>query len=163
MTDPSRPASRRLLVAKATFAAALLTDVIVLRSWLGASVAIAAGIGMLMLSSPRRSSAGVPDEAARGRSALITACIEVSDRVESAALREQLMDALADAGVTAVDVPEGDYFDPSCHRAVGRIHTPDRHCHNRVATTERTGFMDRDRRLRCPDVLVFNADGGARQ
>ena len=83
--------------------------------------------------------------------------------VDSDALREQLVDALADAGVTPVDVPAGEPFDSSRHHAIGRLDTADPARHNLVARTERSGFVDRGKRLRYPDVVVFSANGRARR
>jgi hypothetical protein len=95
----------------------------------------------------------------RDRSVLVTACMQVSDLVASDALREQLTDALAEAGVTSIDVPVGEQFDSSRHHAVGMVKTSDKTRHNLVAKTERAGYFDRGRRLRYPDVLVFSAEG----
>ena len=80
----------------------------------------------------------------------------------SEALREQLLDALATVGVTPIDASIGEEFDSSRHHAVGRVVTNDPGSHNRVAGTERYGYVDRGKRLRYPDVLVFNANGGAK-
>jgi hypothetical protein len=76
--------------------------------------------------------------------------------------REQLLDALAEAGVTPVEIPAGERFDSSEHRAVGQVGTSDPRRHNLVAKTERAGYLDRGRRLRYPDVVVFNAEGSSR-
>ena len=89
--------------------------------------------------------------------------MEVSDTVSSDALREQLVDVLAEAGVTRIEVAGGERFDSSRHRAVGRVGTSDDTSHNRVAKTTRPGYVDRGKRLRYPEVLVFNADGGSKQ
>ena len=95
----------------------------------------------------------------RQRAALVSACVDVSD-VVSGALREQLVDALAEAGVTSVQVAAGEPFDSSRHHAVGRVDTSDPAHDNLVAETQRTGYIDRGKRLRYPDVVVFKADGG---
>jgi len=93
----------------------------------------------------------------RDRAILIKACIEVADLLDSDALREQLLDALAEIGVRPVVVAPGEPFDSSRHRAVGRLPTPDAESHNLVVGTERAGFFDHGRRLRWPDVVVFDA------
>jgi hypothetical protein len=129
--------------------------------WAGAGVLLLVGAAFaLLLVRSRASTRSHPLE--RERLALIRACIEVSDVVPSDALREQLVDALANAGVTAVQVAAGERFDSSRHHAVGRVESHDRAAHNRVAKMERPGYVDHGRRLRYPDVLVFNADGGVK-
>lgn len=97
------------------------------------------------------------DGAARDRAILITACIEVGDVVDSDAVRERLLDALDEVGVRPVVVAAGEPFDSSRHRAVGTASTPDAASHNLVAGTERAGFSDHGRRLRWPDVVVFDS------
>lgn len=97
------------------------------------------------------------DHAERDRATLIKACLEVSDLLDSDALREQILDALGEIGVRPVVVAAGEPFDSSRHRAVGTVPTADAAFHNLVAGTERAGFSDHERRLRWPDVLVFDA------
>jgi hypothetical protein len=117
-------------------------------------LAIAAALVVLLLVA----GSGTRDrDGGRDRAVLIKACIEVGDLLESDALREQLLDALAEVGVRPVVIAAGKPFDSSCHRAVGRVFTADASAHNLIAGTERPGFSDHGRRLRWPDVLVFDA------
>lgn len=96
---------------------------------------------------------------ARERAILATACIEVSDLVDSAALQEQLLDALKASGVSPVEAGVGEPFDSSRHKAVGTIPTTDRGNDNTVAETQRPGYVDRGKRVRYPEVLVFKWTG----
>jgi hypothetical protein len=135
--------------------------------WTGVAVLLGAGLAAAVLWARRRDAErgnaeqalGVTnDAAARERAVLVRACVQASDTVPSDALREQLLDALSEAGVTPVDVAAGEQFDSARHRAVGRVATTDRSRDNLVAKIERAGYLDHGRRLRTPDVLVFNAD-----
>jgi hypothetical protein len=125
--------------------------------WVGVAVMLTLGVG-LAVQLMRRLGTEPPRDG--DRAALVRACMDVSDAVPSPALREQLVDALAEVGVVPVEVAAGERFDSSRHRAVGRVRTSDRACHDLVAKTERAGYLDRGKRLRYPEVLVFNADGG---
>jgi hypothetical protein len=88
------------------------------------------------------------------RSALVSALVELSDLVDSAALREKASRALVEAGVTSMEAT-GERFNPSRHRAVSRIPAPDGSRHAQVAETERPGYSDRGRVIRPPEVLVY--------
>jgi hypothetical protein len=125
-------------------------------AWLGAAVLLLAGVA-LSLRAWWWASARVA-AAQRDRSVLVEACVEVSDVVPSAALCEQLVDALAAAGVTQIEVAADEPFDASRHRAVGRAGTCDGAAENLVARTERPGYVDRGRRLRYPEVIVYDTD-----
>jgi molecular chaperone GrpE len=112
------------------------------------------------VAAPRPSANGREAGAcARERAILATACIEVSDLVDSAALREQLLDALKASGVSPVEAGVGEPFDSSRHKAVGTIPTTDRGNDNTVAETQRPGYADRGKRVRYPEVLVFKWSG----
>lgn len=124
---------------------------------IGTFVLVAIGAA-LVLGLLRRGGGLRTDHAERERATLIKACVDVSDLLESDALREQILDALAEIGVLPVVVAAGEPFDSSRHRAVGTVPTPDAAFHNLVAGTERAGFSDHGRRLRWPDVLVFDAN-----
>jgi molecular chaperone GrpE len=108
---------------------------------------------------------GSPAEAssAQDRAVLVAACIEVFDSLGSNALRQQLLGALAAAGVTAVDVPAHTRFDPSHHKAIDMRATDEEALAGLVAETERVGFVDRGRRLRWPEVLVYQFSSGEGQ
>src|SRR5215471_8103457 len=60
-------------------------------------------------------------EAHRDRDVLVAACIDACDSVTSQAIRQRLLEALAEVGVTAVDVPAGTRFDPAEHRAADTL------------------------------------------
>ena len=92
---------------------------------------------------------------ARDRDVLVAACIDVCDAVTSQAVRQRLLGALEDVGVTAVDVPAGTRFDPALHRAADTVMTEVETLAGLVAETERLGFFDRGRRVRWPEVLVY--------
>jgi hypothetical protein len=97
------------------------------------------------------------------RGALVSALVELSDLVDSSALREKASRALGAAGVTSLD-PTGERFDAARHRAVKRIPAPDSAHHAQVADTERLGYSDRGHVIRPPEVLVYwrdsSSDGG---
>jgi hypothetical protein len=117
------------------------------------TIAVAVALGLLLRGGGRGT-----DRERRDRAILVRACLDVSDLLESEALREQILDALADVGVSPVLVAAGEPFDSSRHRAVGTVPTSDAAFHNLVAGTERPGFADHGRRLRWPDVLVFDSN-----
>jgi molecular chaperone GrpE len=103
------------------------------------------------------------ENSAQDRSVLVAACIDVFDAIGSNALRQQLLGALAAAGVTAVDVPANTRFDPSHHKAIDLLATDEEALGGLVAETERMGFVDRGRRLRWPEVLVYQFTSGEGQ
>ncbi len=119
-------------------------------------------LGRGAASAARASDRGQVDQngsVVRDRALLVQTCVELSDLVSSGALRERLTDALADVGVTPIQVGAGAMFDSSRHHAVGELRTADTARHNLVAETERVGWVDHGRRLRYPDVVVFTAEG----
>src|SRR6478672_3784141 len=94
-------------------------------------------------------------EGAHDRDVLVAACIDACDTVTSQAIRQRLLGALAEVGVTAVEVPAGTRFDPESHRAADILMTEDETLDGLVAETERLGFVDQGRRVRWPEVLVY--------
>jgi molecular chaperone GrpE len=96
-------------------------------------------------------------ELERQRLALIEACIEVAEQVDSLMLRERLEDALADVGVEPYE-PDGERFDPALHDAVGRRPTSDPTLDGLVADTQRPGYRDGSTGLQLPQVLVWRHD-----
>jgi hypothetical protein len=92
------------------------------------------------------------------RALLVDTCIAVRELVESAALREQLDDALRGVGVTAVQAAAGEPFDPAQYRATGTVATTESALDDMVARTQRRGYLDRGRRLSYPEVLVYTVD-----
>lgn len=127
-------------------------------AWAGAVLLLAIGsaLAIVLAARLRRERTRALE---RERAALVRACVNVGDMV-SGALREQLTDALADAGVTPIEVPVGEPFDSARHHAVGRVPTSDRARDNLIAQTQRAGYLDHGKRLRYPDVVVFKVDGG---
>lgn len=88
---------------------------------------------------------------------LVAALIDLGDRVNSTALRAEIVAALAAAGVQALDPPPGSPFDPSRMRGVGSIQAPSPAAVGTVATTDRVGYAAGARVLRLPDVIVHTA------
>lgn len=132
-----------------------------------ALVLIAAGLGAMALFgrvTPGRlyqpstqDSAADPaldGELVRQRDSLVQACIGLGDSVDNPAVRERLTRALAEIGVLAM-VPDGELFDPAWHRAVDRVAAADPTLHNRVAGTQRLGYVDHGRLVRPADVTVY--------
>ncbi|MHB8691813.1 MAG: nucleotide exchange factor GrpE [Solirubrobacteraceae bacterium] len=92
--------------------------------------------------------------------------IEAYDQIESKAVRGEMVQALADAGVTAVEIAPQTPFDPKQHKAADTVGTNRVELDGLVASTERPGFVDRGgRRLRWPEVVVYRAHsrGGSRE
>ncbi len=87
------------------------------------------------------------------RSALIDLCLYALDRAKSPGVVERLAEGFDDVGVVALR-PDGERFDPARHEAAGTVPTDDPEIDGLVAETEILGFVDRDRMLRPPVVLV---------
>ena len=90
---------------------------------------------------------------------LIDFCVDLEDLLEQPALREKAHRALTRVGVDLVD-PTGEVFDAERHCAVGSVETSDPALHDRIASVERLGFVDRGRELRLPDVKVWRLRSG---
>jgi molecular chaperone GrpE (heat shock protein) len=88
----------------------------------------------------------------------VSACIDAADAVPGLALRQQLIDALAQSGVTSDDVAPETPFDPQQHKAADTRITDQERLAGLVAETERPGFTDRGRRLRWPEVIVYQTE-----
>jgi hypothetical protein len=99
---------------------------------------------------------------AADRQRLVNLCIEAADVLGTGALHQRLIDALAESGVTAVEVPAETPFDPTLHKATDRRMTEREHLVGLVAETERAGFVDHGQRLRWPEVVVYQLDAGRR-
>jgi hypothetical protein len=127
------------------------------------------------VAAPRRAPGGVPaseSEVAttvlatpdrnghldRDRAALIRTCMDIGDIVPSEALRVRLRDALNAVGVQTVSADEGAPFDPTHFRMVDSLPTSNPALDHRVARTERVGYVDRGRRIRDPEVLVYRLE-----
>jgi hypothetical protein len=126
-----------------------------------------------MTTHPRPPGPGVPapDERATGpvtlpaghaadpagdRAALVALCIDLADRLRATApgLRSRAHRGLAEVGVVPIE-PDGHPFDRARHDAVDRESTTDPARDRTVASTERTGYADRGRVLRRPEVVVY--------
>jgi hypothetical protein len=115
----------------------------------------AAGASPVLQMPPPGASAPAP---ANDRSpALITALIDLADRVNSQALRAEILAALGRAGVQQIEPAQGEPFDVSRMRGVGNAPAPDPSWVGRVASTDRAGFHDGVSVLRLPEVIVFTA------
>jgi hypothetical protein len=106
--------------------------------------------------SGRASSDGRGD---RDREILVGACVELADVVPSESLRRQLREALSAVGVEAVEPALGSPFDAASYRIVDRVSTHDPAMRNRIAGTERPGYVDRGRPIRDAEVLVYSVEG----
>jgi hypothetical protein len=91
------------------------------------------------------------------RTCLVTGLIELTDLIDSPALRHRAIETLAGAGVEAID-SAGERFDPQRHHAVERVATADPAADGVIAETERLGYEDRGHRARLPDVLIYHHD-----
>lgn len=98
------------------------------------------------------------DQARTERAALIELCVYALDRTPSCGVAERLAAGLDGIGVVALR-PDGERFDPTCHEAGGAVDTDDPELDGRIAATELAGFLDRDRVLRVPVVLVYRLRG----
>ena len=190
MSFNRRATSARRLLLGSLFAPAVLVAALQLASidssrsqarvygWIVAAVLLIIGLGSARLLAPEpphrdalapgedRASSRAPLAAAaqtgsmRDREVLVAACIHVCDVLGRDALSQHLLGALADAGVTAVDVPVETRFDPAQHKAADTLVTDKQTLAGLVAETERLGFVDRGRRVRWPEVLVYQLGSG---
>ncbi|QGK72496.1 nucleotide exchange factor GrpE [Allosaccharopolyspora coralli] len=87
------------------------------------------------------------------RSALIELCLYALDRAKSPGVVERLAEGFDHVGVVSLR-PDGERFDPALHEAAGTVPTDDPELDGLIAATETLGFVDRDRLLRPPVVLV---------
>ena len=94
------------------------------------------------------------ERALADREALIRLCLYVLDRSRSSGVVQRIEHGLADIGVVAVR-PDGVRFDPSSHEAGGAVETEDASLEGIIAETEIPGFLDHDRVLRAPIVIVY--------
>jgi len=88
---------------------------------------------------------------------LVVALVDLSDRVNSGALRAEIVATLGQAGVQALDPAQGTAFDPTRMRGVGNAPAPDAGWVGTVAATERVGFVDGGTVIRLPEVVVYTA------
>lgn len=97
------------------------------------------------------------DVSSAGREGLVQVCIDVSEQVDSRMLRDELIDALNQAGVFQYD-PQGERFDPARHHSVGRMSTDNPDQDGLIAATQKVGWLDNGARSRFPDVVVWRLD-----
>jgi len=178
MSSPSRASrlpARALPAAVAVVPALIMAIVVLLRrldrsdavgiGLIGVVVLLIVGCGLAWMVAERLPAAmpveGAPEPVLADREVLIAACVELGDLVPSDALRRRVRDALEQAGVHAVEVEQGTPFDPAASRVVDRVPTTDPDLNNRVAGTERVGYIDRGRRIREPEVVVYAFDRGS--
>lgn len=88
------------------------------------------------------------------RQALIQLCLYALDRARSGGVVERIEQGLAVIGVVALR-PDGQRFDPAVHEAGGAVETDDPALDGLVAETEVVGFVDHERLLRVPVVMVY--------
>lgn len=105
-------------------------------------------------AAPPAPSAPAPNDRSPG---LVTALIDLADRVPSQALRAEILATLGRAGVQTIEPAQGEVFDVSRMRGVGNAPTPDAAWVGRVASTDRVGFHDGVSVLRLPEVIVYTA------
>ncbi len=110
--------------------------------------------GMAPPGMPAAAASPAPDPRA---DTLIQALIDLGDRVTSAALRAEILAALASAGVQALEPPPGTPFDANRMRGVGSAPAPAPAHVGTVAATDRVGYQSGARVLRLPDVIVHVA------
>jgi hypothetical protein len=99
-------------------------------------------------------------ERAGERDRLVEVCVDLADRlrVHHAGLWALLREGLAGAGVT-LTVVDGERFDATRHRAIGREPAGDPASHLTVARTQLCGVTDRGREIRIPEVVVYMEEG----
>jgi GrpE len=104
----------------------------------------------------RRAMGAAPERGplASERDRLISLCIDLRDRLGAGGLGNRIGQELASVGVTTVD-PAGGAFDAKAQVAVGVEVTADRILDGTIAQVEELGYMDRDRVLRLPSVIVW--------
>jgi hypothetical protein len=172
----SRVPARALVAAVAVLPAAVMAIVVLLRhldgsasvgiGLIGVVVLLIVGCGLAALVAEQLSVAtpasGAAVPALSGdRDVLIAACVELGDLVPSESLRRRVRGALEQVGVHAVEVEQGATFDAAGSRVVDRVPTSDPGLNNRVARTERVGYVDRGHPLREPEVVVYTVERGS--
>ncbi|WP_214108835.1 nucleotide exchange factor GrpE [Acrocarpospora catenulata] len=97
-----------------------------------------------------------------GRDELARACVRFRDQLAGRfpAQADRLAAALATAGIREVRA-EGQPFDGRVHEAVDTTPTDDPRLHDTVSATIRTGYVDGERVLRVPRVVVYRWDGAS--
>ncbi|MDP9220329.1 MAG: nucleotide exchange factor GrpE [Actinomycetota bacterium] len=135
----------------------LLLALILIAAGLGAMVLFGSVTPARLYQPPTQHTDADPardSQMSQQRDSLVKTCIGIGDGVDNPAVRERLTRALAEVGVLAVH-PDGELFDPARHRAVDRVPAADPALHNRVASTERLGYLDHGLLLRPADVTVY--------
>jgi hypothetical protein len=96
-----------------------------------------------------------------GREALVQAVVRYRDQLAGTEWERELLTALNAAGISEIRVADGEVFDGRSHEAADSVAAPTPHHHDRIAQTVRCGYLDHDRVLRPPRVVVYRADGPA--
>jgi hypothetical protein len=98
------------------------------------------------------------------RAELVSLCVELDDnlRVQSPALRSSIRQALGRAGVVAIEVQQGESFDPQRHQAYDAVATTRAELDNTIESTQSVGYSDHGRIVRLPTVSVFRAQNDRR-
>lgn len=136
------------------------------RYWILAAIiigmaVIAAVLGVVAVLLRQRHDGALPEPrhppvpANADRAALVELCIDLGDRIDNPALLERLTRTLADVGISTVPTEDA-MLDPAQHRVVDRTVATDPELHNRIATTERRGYLDHGQLLRPADVTVYH-------
>ena len=143
--------------------------------WIGAAAVLSLGLaGAVLFSAPGRVRERVPgrmraartreeakplpsdaERLSRDRERLVDECIAAFDAIDSKAIRSDLPHTLDHAGVTAVEAPTNTCSDPAEHKAADTELTGRQAPDGLVSGTERLWFVDRGRRRRWLDGLVF--------
>jgi hypothetical protein len=95
------------------------------------------------------------------RDALVQAVVHYRDQLAGTGWEHELLTALNAAGINEIRAAEGEIFDGRSHEAVDSVAGPTPQHHDRIAQTVRCGYLDHDRVLRPPRVVVYRADGPA--
>jgi molecular chaperone GrpE (heat shock protein) len=90
---------------------------------------------------------------------LLAICIDIADRIQDvdSALWQRMHRLLNEVGVRAV-VPDGEPFDEKRFDAVGRADTADETLQLTVQSTQFCGYLDGERVLRKPRVIVYRTE-----
>ncbi|GIE30555.1 hypothetical protein Ait01nite_036000 [Actinoplanes italicus] len=96
-----------------------------------------------------------------GRDALVQAAVHYRDQLAGSGWEHELLTALTAAGVREIRPADGEVFDGRAHEAVDAVAAPAPEYHDRIVQTVRCGYLDHDRVLRPPRVVVYRADGPA--
>lgn len=160
--------STGLLIAAAIATLVILAVVVVVavlvsRSRSGSRGAATPAVAAPVAAGPVVGPPALPADggrAANERDRLVQVLVELGDQLDSVALRSWVTQALDEVGVTTV-LADGQRFDPARHQAVDQVATTDPAAVGVVAQTVRAGYVDRERLLRLPQVVVYGAEAAS--